>query len=130
MNKLSEMMIDAFENDCADDLALDLRLDLSDMMHAEMHTKKLSQTELAKLVGIRVQVLKRILHGSSNCTFESAAKILFALGVKAKLVDTARYGKTQRVAVKNMQSVTVRQQFGTNSIPLGTQSYAANTAQF
>ena len=67
--------------------AYDLRLDLSEIVLRHLDGKHWTQNQLAKAAGMRPQVLTRIIHAASNCTFETAGRILFALGIKARLVE-------------------------------------------
>ena len=65
----------------------DLRLDLSEIIHRHLGENGLTQKALADAVGMKEPQLSRILHAASNCTFETAGRILFALGIKVKLVE-------------------------------------------
>lgn len=68
----------------------DLRLDLADLVLAEMNRHKWTQTTLAKRAGVKPSFVNRIIHAGANCTFDSAAKLLFALGVKPRLARASR----------------------------------------
>ena len=63
-----------------------LRLDLSEIVLRHLEGG-MTQVKLANKAGIKPQMITRIVHAVSNCTFETAGKILFALGVKAKLTE-------------------------------------------
>ena len=71
-------------------LAYDLRLDLADIVTIALSEKKLTQSQLAELAGMKPAMLTRIIHSQTNFTAETAAKLLFALGMKAKLVATPK----------------------------------------
>ena len=64
---------------------LDLRLDLADMIIEQLNGRGWTQGELAMRTGMKEPQISRILTASANCTFDTAGRILFALGVKAKL---------------------------------------------
>ena len=65
----------------------DLRLSLAEIVLRQLRTKGWTQKQLADAAGMKPSFLTRIIHGSSNCTFDVAGRILFALGVHAELVD-------------------------------------------
>src|SRR5579862_5872761 len=67
----------------------DLRLDLSTIVSQHLAEKGWTQTRLAKAAGMKPSFLTRIIHGTNNCTFEVAGRIIFALGIRAKLVETS-----------------------------------------
>jgi hypothetical protein len=63
----------------------DLRLDLSEIILRHLSKKGWTQKRLAQEAGMKETMLTRIIHAASNCTFDTAGRILFALGIKAKL---------------------------------------------
>ena len=65
----------------------DLRLDLADIIIRHLAEKSWTQAKLAEAAGMKQPALTRILHSDANCTFETAGRVLFALGVKGKLVE-------------------------------------------
>lgn len=65
----------------------DLRWDLAEMILRELARKGWTQKQLADAAGMKESFITRIVHGASNCTFEVAGRILFALQVKAKLIE-------------------------------------------
>ena len=79
----------------------DLRLDLSTIIHMHLARKGWTQSKLAAACGMKAPLLTRIMHGASNCTFETAGRILFALGVQPKLNGMERSGKSAVRAVKS-----------------------------
>ena len=68
-------------------VGLDLRLDLAEIILRHLDGKNWTQTRLAAAAGMKSPFLTRITHAAQNCTFESAGRILHALGIKAKLVE-------------------------------------------
>ena len=77
--------IKEFEN-TPEGYAYSLRLDLTEIVLRRLGNN-MTQARLADKAGIKPQMVTRIVHAASNCTFETAAKVLFALGVKARLED-------------------------------------------
>lgn len=66
----------------------DLRLDLADIILRHLDGKRWTQKRLAEAAGMKPSFLTRVIHASNNCTFDVAGRILFALGVQAKLIET------------------------------------------
>src|ERR1700693_4419125 len=65
---------------------LDLRLDLAQIVLHRLSELGWTQRQLGEAAGTPEQVVTRIVHSSANCTFDTAGRILFALGTKPKLV--------------------------------------------
>ncbi len=65
----------------------DLRHDLANLIVAHLAVKNWSQSELAKKAGMKAPVITRLIHSTSNCTFETAGRIFHALGIKVHLVQ-------------------------------------------
>jgi plasmid maintenance system antidote protein VapI len=65
----------------------ELRLDLSEIILRHLDGKNWTQAKLAKAAGMKDPFLTRIIHAASNCTFDVAGRLLFALGVHAKLIE-------------------------------------------
>ncbi len=65
----------------------DLRFDLSKIVLREIARKGWTQKQLAEAAGMKESFITRIVHGATNCTFEVAGRILFALHIKAKLIE-------------------------------------------
>lgn len=63
----------------------ELRLDLADAIVNTCKTNGWTHRQLAERAGMKPAQLSRIVHGSTNCTFDVAARILFALGLRARL---------------------------------------------
>lgn len=80
-----DQLIDRYDN-TPEGFADSLKLDLSDIVLRRI-VGKVTQASIAGKAGIKPQMMTRIVHAASNCTFKTAANILFALGVKARLVE-------------------------------------------
>ena len=65
----------------------DLRLDLSSIIVRQLDAKGWTQKELADRAGVKEPFITRLIHAGTNCTFETAGRILFALGVRAELKE-------------------------------------------
>lgn len=95
--------LDAFERDPAS-AGYDLRLDLAEIILRHLDGKNWTQKKLAEAAGMKSPFITRITHAAQNCTFDVAGRLLFALGIKAKLVlatsdtlGTAFYVKNEPV---------------------------------
>jgi hypothetical protein len=78
-------------------IGYDFRLDLADIILRRLGKLKWSQAKLASVIGIHPPMLTKIMHSASNCTFETAGKILFALGVReAHIVQDAPHSVRSR----------------------------------
>lgn len=67
-------------------VGFDFRLDLADIVLAQLKAKGWTQKRLAKESGFKESFISRIIHAESNCTFDVAGRILSALGLGGKLV--------------------------------------------
>jgi len=77
-------LLDEFQNS-ADGAGYQLRLDLADLVIAGLREKGWTQKQLADAAGMKESFITRIVHASSNCTFDVVGRILYALNVKATL---------------------------------------------
>ncbi len=64
-----------------------LRLNLAEIILRHIKEKNWTQKELARKTSFKDSFISRLLHSDANCTFETAGRILFALGVEAKLEE-------------------------------------------
>ena len=62
----------------------DLRLSFADLVIDALRERHWTQKELADQAGLRESQISSIVHAESNCTFDLAGRILFALGIKAE----------------------------------------------
>ena len=85
INSLLKRLSD-FEEKDPKSRGLDLRLDLADIIIEQLSDRGWTQGELARRAKMRESQISLILTASRNCTFDTAGRILFALGVKGKLV--------------------------------------------
>ena len=46
-----------------------------------------TQKRLAEEVGKKEAQISRLVNADANCTFETASRILFALGIRARIVE-------------------------------------------
>jgi transcriptional regulator with XRE-family HTH domain len=68
-------------------LSISLRIDLSRIIISRLKAKGWSQRELGLHAELKAPFVSRIVNGDANCTFDTAAKLLFALGVEAGLLE-------------------------------------------
>jgi transcriptional regulator with XRE-family HTH domain len=73
---------------------LKLRLNLAELVIQQLNSNGWSQRDLAQKTGLKEAYISRILHSDANCTFESAGKILFALGIKVALLPEPEWTST------------------------------------
>src|SRR5438067_799702 len=74
----------------------DLRLSLAAIIMRRMKTKNWTQKQLAEAAGMKPSFITRILHADSNCTFDVAGRLLFALGIRAELAEVPRVRARKR----------------------------------
>jgi plasmid maintenance system antidote protein VapI len=80
--------LEAFENS-PEGYANSLRMDLADILLRHLDGKSWTQNKLAQAAGVKPPFLTRVIHSAQNCTFETAATLAYALGVKLQLVEVA-----------------------------------------
>jgi len=76
--------LETFE-DTGEGWGFDLRLDLAELI-VEAIRSGISQREIARRAGMHPAVVNRIIHGESNVQFDSAGRILHAIGVRAAII--------------------------------------------
>ena len=64
-----------------------LRLNLAEIILRHLKENNWTQKELARKTSFKDAFISRLLHSDTNCTFETAGRILFALGIEAKLEE-------------------------------------------
>ena len=75
----------------------DLRLDLADIIYRYLAQNGWTQNRLAEAAGMKPQRITKILHGDTNCTFDTAGRLLFALGTRGKLVEIGQNFEPHRI---------------------------------
>lgn len=78
-----------FENaqKTAEFLAVGLRVDLAAIIMRGIKARGWTQKRLAEAVGMRESQISKLINGDANWETSTAARVLFALGVKARLVE-------------------------------------------
>ena len=72
----------------AEYFAQQLRLDLSDLVLRGLRREpQMTQRDLATKYGKGESFISRLINGDYNCSFGVAARVLFVLGIRPKLVD-------------------------------------------
>ncbi len=79
-------LLDDFQ-DSPEALGHELRLDLAELILKTLRQKRWTQKQLAQAARMKPSFINRIVHGASNCTFDVAGRLLFALGLKARLAE-------------------------------------------
>lgn len=69
------------------------RLDLSTLLCELLDENDWTQKQLAEAAGMKEAVVSRIVNADSNCKFETAGRLLFALGVREGEVELCRSAK-------------------------------------
>lgn len=82
-----QKQLEEFEN-TAEGYGFSLRLDLSEIILRHLNTIEITQAKLAEKAKTSPQVVTRVIHAASNCTLQTAADLLFALGIKVRLLET------------------------------------------
>ena len=75
-------------------VGLELRLSLSQTILRHLKANRWTQATLAKKTGMKEPFISRVLHSNANCTLDTAGKLLFALGIRARFEETVS-GATQ-----------------------------------
>ena len=83
---------------------IEIRLSLADIVLRRLRELGMTQAELARKAGMKESFVNRIVHANSNCTFEVAGRLLFAVGVKAELVPESAKG--QASANQNVRPIS------------------------
>ncbi len=66
---------------------MELRLNLAEIILRGLNEKGWSQGDLALKANLKDSYVSRVIHSNANCTFETAGKLLFALGVNARIEE-------------------------------------------
>lgn len=90
--------------------AVDLRMDLADLLQYRLLEVGTTQREFAQAVGKRESFVSRVMHADANCTFKVVATLLQAVGVKPKLVDAEEWNRL--LAIAEEKSVQDRSGYG------------------
>ncbi len=72
-------------NETPDSVGYLLRLNLAEMVMTGLWRKHWTQKQLADAAGMKESFIARIIHADSNCTFDVAGRLLFALNIDAEL---------------------------------------------
>ena len=66
--------------------ALDLRLSFADIVMGGLDRNNWELSELVERSGVTERMLSRIINADQNCTFHTAARILYALEIEVEFV--------------------------------------------
>lgn len=93
-NTISELRdrLDAFD-DSPLGAGMDLRLSLAELILVGLKAKGWTQRQFANEAELKEPFISRILHSNVNCTLDTAARLLHALGVRARIQETERVVK-------------------------------------
>lgn len=72
----------------AEGSGLKLRLDLSGLILQRLRLLKWRQRDLARATGLKESFVSRVLHSNANCTLDTVARLLHALGVQGELRES------------------------------------------
>ncbi len=78
--------------------ATQLRLDLSDLIIKKLKATNKPQSWAAEQSGKRESFISRLIHADANFTASVAAKVLFNIGVRPKLVDLEEWETLKKKA--------------------------------
>lgn len=65
----------------------ELRLDLADLVISHLRRKGWTQKKLAEKANMKESFITRIVHAEQNCTLDVIGRLLFALDIRANLVE-------------------------------------------
>lgn len=88
-----------------DSVGMELRLSFAEIVLRILRQKGWTQCQLAERARLKPPYISRVLHSNANCTFETAGKILFALGARGTLRET-RQADQPAVSTANYSSGT------------------------
>ena len=88
-----------------------LRLDLAEIVLRHLKQNDWTQKELARKTSFKDSFISRLLHSDANCTFETAGRILFALGVEAKLEEISEPHLASGIDSSSDKQTLLRQDF-------------------
>ncbi len=83
--------LDGF-NDNPQSVGMRFRLDLSKLICDALDAKGWTQRDLAREAGMKESFVSRVVNADSNCTFDVAGRLLFALGARAGEVGIREQG--------------------------------------
>lgn len=83
-NELLRELLDEFKQSYKS-LGQSLRVNLSEIVIGGLKEKNWTQRDLARETKICEPTISRIIHSDVNCTLDTAARVLFALEVQARL---------------------------------------------
>jgi transcriptional regulator with XRE-family HTH domain len=100
MAKASDILraLEDYEQNDPESRGVLLRLNLAEIVLRRLDALGWTQAKLAEETGKKESFISRIIHSDANCEFDTAGRILFALGVEAELTEKTPAG----------QSVTLR----------------------
>jgi len=65
----------------------DLRVDLASLIVRHLNKLGWTQRRLAEAASMKEPLVTRLIHSDTNWTADTAGRILFALGIRAKLIE-------------------------------------------
>jgi plasmid maintenance system antidote protein VapI len=87
---------------------MQLRIDLSGIIAKKLHEKRWTQKQLADAAGLKESQVTNLIHSNKNCTFDTAGRVLHALGVKVALRDKAELdAAVSAVAMANVSLISL-----------------------
>jgi len=94
---------------------LELRLNLAEIVIRHLRQKGWTQRELALRISRKESYISRIVHSDANCTLDTVGRLLFALGVHARLAEepsstvgwavVGKTGERRRITPKRVSDV-------------------------
>lgn len=89
MNKHVKSLLHSLEDfkKTHESVGLELRLSFAEFIIDQLDQKGWTQKQLAKKAGMKEPAISRVIHSDANCTFETAGKLIWALGIRAKISE-------------------------------------------
>ncbi len=105
------VILESYENK-AESRGYELRLSLADVMLRGLRARGWSQKQLADAAQMKASFINRIIHGDSNCTFDVAGRLLFALGIHVHFVEKAKPDQQVIATTETSSSLRIREVTG------------------
>ena len=110
MAKASDILraLEDYERNDPESRGVLLRLNLAEIVLRRLDALGWTQAELAKRAGKRESFISRIIHSDANCEFDTAGRILFALGVEVELAEKTPAGQSVTLRLHDKTDASVQ----------------------
>lgn len=102
--------------------SLELRISLTRLVLKHLRRKRWTQSQLAEAAGMKEPFVSRVLHSDTNCTLDTIARLLFALGVRGEIREA------EPISDAASEILSIRKQGKTDGQTLQTSAAAADAS--